>query len=106
MLLAAEEIGLDVHLLDVQLARLDPVVHVLVRRVEAAGVADHADKARFLLLRQHRLAVGPAVGQRNFHLHVLARVHAGDGLGSVHLGGGAQDHRIDVVTRERILKFG
>jgi hypothetical protein len=44
-----EKVGLDVHLLDGELARADPVVHVLVGGVEAPGVAGHGDEAGFLL---------------------------------------------------------
>ena len=39
---AAEEVGLHVHLLDVELAGHDALVHPLVARVEAARVAAHA----------------------------------------------------------------
>ena len=46
---AAEEVRLHVHLLDRELAGLDPLVHPLVARVEAARVADHADEAGLLL---------------------------------------------------------
>ena len=56
---AAEEVGLHVHLLDGQLARADPAVDPLVRRVEPAGVPDHADQAG-LLLHLVDLAARPA----------------------------------------------
>ena len=42
---AAEEVGLHVHLLDVELARGDAAVHPLVARIEAPRVADHRDQA-------------------------------------------------------------
>ena len=35
---------------------------ILVARIEAAGVADHAGQAGLLLLGQHRLGIGQAVG--------------------------------------------
>src|SRR3546814_3735101 len=35
-----------------------------------------------------------------------ACIHAGEGLLRVHLRGCAQDHRVNVVTRERILEPG
>jgi len=46
---AAEEIGLHIHLLDVEFAGRDPVVDVLVAGVEAAGVAAHGHQAGLLL---------------------------------------------------------
>ena len=42
---AAEEVGLHVHLLDVEFAAPDPLAHPLVARVEAARVAAHRDLA-------------------------------------------------------------
>ena len=54
---AAEEVGLHVHLLDVELARPDLPVHPLVAGIEAARVADHRDLARCLLRRADRLGV-------------------------------------------------
>jgi len=42
---AAEEVGLHIHLLDVELARRDLLVHLLVAGVEAAGVAAHGHQA-------------------------------------------------------------
>ena len=46
---APEEIGLDVHLLDAQLAFLDPLVDPLMTWIEAAHVPGHSDDACFLL---------------------------------------------------------
>ncbi len=99
---AAEEVGLHVHLLDVELARADLPVHPLVARVEAARVADHRDLAGGLLRRSTRLGVREAVGERDLDLHVLARREAGDRLRGVHLRGRAQDHRVDVRQREAV----
>jgi hypothetical protein len=101
---AAEEVGLHVHLLDGQLPRLDAVAHPLVARVEAAGVTDHAGQAGLLLHALHLLRVGPAVGDRDLHLDVLARPHRRDRLGGVQLGRRAQDDRVHVVPREHHVK--
>ena len=68
-------------------------------------MADHRHLAGGLLGGEHRLRVGQAVGQRNFHLHVLAGLEAGDRLGGVHLGGRAEDHGVD-VARERLGELG
>ncbi len=73
---AAEEIGLHVHLLDMEFAGEDPLVHELVARVEAARVADHGDEAGLLLRRDHRLGVLEAVGERDLDLHMLAGLQA------------------------------
>ena len=91
---AAEEIGLNVHLLDIQFTRGDFVVYPLVAGIEAAGVADHGDEAGFFLHFQHFFGICPRVGQRNFHLYVFAGAQALQGLRGVHLGGGTQDHGI------------
>ena len=57
--LAAEEVGLHVHLLDRCFTGGDLAVDVLVGRVEAARVADHAGEAGLLLGLEHGLRVGP-----------------------------------------------
>ena len=43
---AAEEIGLHIHLLDVEFTGLDLLVHPLVAGVEAAGMATHSNQSR------------------------------------------------------------
>ena len=103
---AAEEVRLHVHLQDEQLAGEDPFVDPLVGRVEPAGVADHADESGLLLDAVDLFCVRPAVGQRDLHLHVLAGSHRRDRLSGVHLGGRAQDHRVDVVAREYLVEVG
>lgn len=70
---AAQEVGLHVELLQIQLAAPDPVVHPAVRRVEPAGVADHAHQPRLLGDPGDEFGIGPGVGERNLDLHVLAR---------------------------------
>ena len=92
---AAEKIGLDIHLLDRQFAGADFVMHPLVRRIEAPRMADHAGEPGLLLLFIDRFGIGPAIGERDFHLHMLARLHALDRLGGVHLGRRRQDYRFD-----------
>ena len=82
----AEEIGLHVHLLNLQLAGLDALMNPLVAGIEAPGVAAHADDARLLLHLQQPFGVGQVVGNRDFDHHVLARAHALLGLLRVHLG--------------------
>ena len=94
----AEEVGLHVHLQHPQLAGRDLLVDPLVAGVEAAGVAGHRDEARVLLRLHQRLGVGEAVRHRDLDLHVLAGLQALDGLRRVHLGGRAQDHRVDVLA--------
>jgi hypothetical protein len=103
---AAEEVGLHIHLLDVELTRLDLLVHVLVAGVEAAGVAHHGHLAGLLLQRGHGLAVGIDIAQRDFHLHVLARFEAGNGLAGVHLRGRAQDHRVQLLDGQAVGQVG
>ena len=94
---AAEEIGLHIHLLDVQFACGDFIVQVLVRRVEAAGMAYHRYQACGLLQGQHFFGVAQGISQGYFHLHVFACFQASQGLGGVHLGRGTQNHCIHLV---------
>ena len=81
-------------------------MHVLVARIEPAGVAGHASQASLLLLGEHGLGIGPAVDQRNLDLDMLARRHAGNRLRGMHLGGRAQDDGIDIVARQRLFQLG
>ena len=103
---AAEEIGLHIHLLDVELARLDLVVHPLVAGVEAARVAAHRHQAAGFGHAHRFLAIGQHVAQRNLHLHMLAGAQAGQGLAGVHLGGGAEDDRIHLGQGQAVGQVG
>ena len=99
---AAEEIGLHVHLLDVELARLDLLVHVLVAGIEAARVADHRDQAGLLLRLDDRLGRPPACRTAGSPPARACRPSGGDRLRGVHLRGRAQDHGVHVGTRQRL----
>ena len=103
---AAEEVGLHVHLLDLELAGLDPPVNVLVAGVEAARVADHRDQAGRLLQRGDFLGACKRVGERDLDLHVLACLQAGDALRGVHLRRRAQDHCVDSLDRQAVGEVG
>ena len=103
---AAEEVGLHIHLLDVELARLDLLVHVLVAGVEAAGGPHMATRPVCFLQVHHRLAFAQDVAQRDFHLHVLARFQAGNGLAGVHLRGRAQDHGVHFLDGQAVGQPG
>ena len=95
--LPSEEIGLHVHLLDLQFAGLDLLVHVLVARVETPHVAAHGGDAGFLGDLHQVLGVLDAVGDRNFHQHVLAGAHHLLALAEVHLGRRGQDHGVGAL---------
>src|SRR5262245_10156002 len=95
--LAAEEIGLHVHLLDLELALLNALVHPLVAGIEAAHMAAHGDDAGLLGDPHQRLGVLDAVGDRNLDQHVLAGAHHLLALAEVHLGRRGQDHRIGAL---------
>jgi hypothetical protein len=103
---AAEEVRLHVHLLDVELARLDLVVNPLMAGIEAARMAHHGDLACLPLRRRRRFRAGKAVGQRDLDLHVLARGKRRHRLVRVHLRGRAQDHRIHVFHGKRLGQVG
>ncbi len=97
MFSAAEEVGLHVHLLDFQLALLDPLVHPLVTRIEAADMAAHGDDAGLLGDFRQVFGVGDAVGHRNFDQHMLARAHHLLALAEMHLGRRRQNHRVGAL---------
>ncbi len=101
---AAEEIGLHVHLLDVQLAGHDLVVHPLVAGIEPAGVAGHGHHPGLLLHVDDPLRVRDAVGHGDLDLDVLAGLHALHRLLGVHLGGGGQDHRLDARNLQALAE--
>ena len=92
---AAEEIGLHVHLQHLELAGLDLLVDPLVAGIEAARVAGHGDEARLLLHRDDLLGIREVVRHRDLDLHVLAGVHALDGLGGMHLRGRGEQHGVE-----------
>src|SRR5690606_23510927 len=103
-ILAAEEIGLDVHLLDGEFARRDLSVNILMARIEAAGVTDHSDETRALTFPQYSLAFGQVVAEGNFYLHMLAGLQALNCLVCVHLGRSTEDHGVQPWLPERLGK--
>jgi hypothetical protein len=72
-----------------------------MRRIEAAGVTNHAGKAGVLLHARDRFGIRPAIGERNFHLHMLSCLHALHGLGGVHLRGRAENGCVDAWLGQR-----
>ena len=103
---ATEEIGLHIHLLNVEFAGLDFVVHILVAGVETAGVTAHRHQTFFFGKLDHFVSVFPAVSQRNFHLHMFARLQASNALCSMHLCWGAQNNRIHFRQRQAVGQIG
>ena len=103
---AAEEVGLHIHLLDVELARRDLLVHILVAGVEAAGVAAHGHQPGLLLQGHHGFSALEGIRQGNFHLHMLARLQAGNRLLGVHLRGGAQDDGVHFLQGQAVGQIG
>ena len=59
-----------------------------------------------LLRRDHRLGVLEAVGERDFHLHVLAGLEALQRLGGVHLGRRRQDDGVELGQFEAVGEIG
>src|SRR5271165_4426209 len=73
---AAQEVGLHVHLLDMELAGRDLLVDVLVAWIEAARMTDHRDESGLLLHFGDGFSVLETIGERNLHLHMLAGLQA------------------------------
>ena len=103
---APKEVGLHIHLLDVERAALHLLVHVLVAGIEAAGMAAHRDPARFFLQRHHGLRILQAVGQRNLDLHMLAGPQARHRLCRMHLRRRAQDDSVHFLQGQALGQFG
>ena len=103
---AAEKVGLHIHLLDVEFARLDLLIHILVTWVEAARVAAHGDEFARLGQRHHVLCTLERIGQWNFHLDMFASLQARDGLLGVHLRGRAQNDRIHLLECKAFAQIG
>ena len=104
--LAPEEIGLHVHLLDGQLARPYPPVHKLVRGVEPPHMAGHGDEPGFPLLRDKGLRVRKAVGHRDLDENMFAGVHRGKPLFGVEARGRCQNDRVNIVHGKALAKLG
>ena len=104
--LAAKEVGLDVHLLHVQLTRLDPLVDPLVAGVEAAHVPGHADHAGLLLDRYQPLGIGDRISDWDLDQDVLAGAHGHLGLIGVDLGRTGDDHRLEARLLKRFGQVG
>ena len=103
---AAEEKGLHVHLLDMELVFQNALVHELMARVEAARVADHGDEPASLLLRGHRVGVLKAVRERDLDLHMLACLKALKRLRGVHLRRRRKDHGVEPRNLEGVGEIG
>ena len=67
-------------------------------------MADGADQARVLLNSQHLFRIGQRVGDRDFHLDVLAGLHALDRLRGVELRWRRENHGVDVVPLDGRLQ--
>jgi hypothetical protein len=92
---AAEEVGLHVHLLDVELAGSDLLVDPLVAGVEAPGVAAHGDQAGDF--SRPGTTSSPSLSTSHSGISTctcLPALQAGQGLAGVHLGWGAEDDRV------------
>ena len=103
---AAKEIGLHIHLVDVELSRLNLLVYKLVAGVEAARVTAHGDQTGLLLQSHHLLTLTQHIAQRNLHLHMLARLQTGQRLRRMHLRGRAQNHCVHFFDRQTVFQIG
>src|SRR6516165_4748219 len=94
---AAEEISLHVHLLDLQLALLDALVHPLVAGIEAPHMTAHGGDAGLLGDFHQSFGVFDAVGNWNLDQHMFAGAHDLLALAEMHLGRRGEDHRVGAL---------
>ena len=99
---APEEIGLHVHLLDMEFVGENSLVDELVARVEAAGVADHGDETGLLLRRDNRLGIPQTVGEGDLDLHVLAGLQAPRLSGRRASGSASPGHGVEARELQRL----
>jgi len=93
-------------LLELELARLHPLLNPLVAGVKAAGVPAHGHQSTGFLQGHHGQRILEPVGQRNFDLHMLAGQQTLAGLSGVHLRWRAQNDRIHLRSRQAVLQIG
>src|SRR5690606_27123605 len=108
---AAEEVGLHVHLQHFQFASFDLLVNPLMAWVEAAGVTSHGNQllalcSHFLLRSEDGFGLVQSVGHPDFTLYVLACFQTLDGLRSVHLSSGSDDHCVYIEFLETLAEIG
>ena len=94
---AAKEVSLSIHLLDVELARINPLFHPLVTRIEAPDMSHHTNNTCTLLRCDHLLCIFKTVSHWNFAERVFARLHRQNGLLTVHLRWRRQNDGIDIT---------
>ena len=82
------------------------LVHILVAGVKAAGVAAHGHQATAFGQRHHSVRAFDAVSQRNFNLHMLARLQTSHGLVGMHLGWCAKNDGIDFFQSQAFCQIG
>ena len=103
---AAKEVGLHIHLLNVEFASFDLLVHILMRRIEAPRVATHRHFSAGLGSLHHFLTFSIHITQRNFHLDMLACFKAGKRLRGMHLRGRAEDYGIEFFDFQGLRQIG
>src|ERR1700686_5283496 len=100
-----EKISLHIHLLDLQLTRLDFLVNVLMAGIEAARVASHADDAGFFLHSDQALGIRESVRDGDLDLDMFPCAHALLALLRVHLSGSRKDHRFEAGLLQALAEI-
>ena len=103
---ATEEVSLNIHLLNVELACFDFLMDPLVAGIETTGVTAHGHLTRFLGKAHHFFGIFPAVCQWNFYLNVLTRFQACNRLRRMHLCGGAQNDSVYFWQGQAVRQVG
>ena len=73
---SAKKISLHIELLEIESAGADLLIDVLVTGVKTPGVATHGDQPSGFLQSDYLLGALEGISQRNFYLHMLARLQA------------------------------
>ena len=73
--------------------------------VETACVTAHGHQTGLLLQLDQFLAFFEHIAHGTFHFHMLACEQTGLGLCGMHLGGGAQNHRVHLFDGQALVQI-
>ena len=101
---SAEEVGLYIQLLQLQLPGLKPAVQQLVTGIEAASVPTHGDEAGFPLGGYYQFGVRQGICDGDFHHDMFTRTHHLNGLSGMDRRWRCQDDGFNVGPRQALFQ--